>query len=134
MAENDSNAVDAGFVERLERAQTEAIANSTWRPPPLDVEPRVDLRWWQVIQVDGLGRHLIGDTGWEGRVSGTVQAWDPASRCARTKSGRIYHLCGRPGLTADGEYVRQRWLGREGSPSYRDVTEEFLPASEEVER
>lgn len=128
MAENDVNDQDADFVRRLEAAMDRAERESIWTPPPVSVEPRVVLGQWQVIEVEGRGRHFVGDTGWEGRVSGTILEWDPATRCGRTKTGRIYELRGSPGPSGDARYVRARWLDREGNPAYRDVSGEYCGA------
>lgn len=125
MSEQDVNGADAAFLRRVGAAMDEAIANSTWKPPPVDVEPRVVLRMRQVIEVEGRGRHFVGDTGWDGRVSGTILAWDPATQSGQTKSGRVYQLRGSPGLSRDARYVRARWLAREGEPAFKDVSGEY---------
>lgn len=98
---------------------------SIWRVDPTDVEPHTTLVRWQVMYVvDTEARHLVG---WaqdvrEGRVSSPVQSWDPATRQAVTRSGRVYELAGPPGEDSEAQYVWQRWCGMHGHPPWRDVT------------
>lgn len=109
----------------LERAYREAVENSIWKPASVDEEPEVVLRNWAIIQVGVENRHVVGDTGWEGRISSRIVSLDPAIRMALTRSGRVYVLRGPPGETPDSRWVRSEWLRRLGDPPTRDVTEEY---------
>lgn len=102
-----------------------AIATSTWAPRPVDEEPSYVLIRWRLIALQGslrlLGYNL---TNREGRLSSGVVDLDVCTRQARTLSGRLYVLTGPPGWDADGEWVLERWLQRQGvsSEEVRDLT------------
>jgi hypothetical protein len=91
---------------------------------------------WAVFEVPLHGqdqpwtRHFAG---WscedaQGQVGSAIRAFDPATGACVTKSGRVYRLRGRPGLSADAEYVWNRWRGIAGITEQRDVTLEVLEA------
>lgn len=71
-------------------------------------------------------RHLVGwkREGCVGQVSTSVTEFDPVRRRARTCSGRVYELAGRPGLNADAIAVWARWKYVNGVSAERDVTDE----------
>jgi hypothetical protein len=61
-----------------------------------------------------------------GRVSSPLVAIDVESRSVVTRSGRVYHLVGRPGLGLEGEYVWRRWLSINDARDVNEVTSELL--------
>lgn len=101
-----------------------------WNIAPVNERPSVTLRRWSVREValDGptepWTRHLVG---WavedqQGQVSSAVAEFDPQTRCARTRSGRVYELAQEPGHQADAEYVWSWWKANAQLRDERDVT------------
>jgi hypothetical protein len=101
-------------------------------PPTVTEAPDERLRSWAVFEVlvPGLGertRHVAGDVAdRSGRVSSPLVAIDEANRSVVTRSGRVYHLIGRPGLGLEGEYVWRNWLAGTDACDVEDVTAEFV--------
>ncbi len=101
-------------------------------PPTVAESPDERLQSWAVFEVfvPGLGertRHVAGDVAdRSGRVSSPLVAVDDANRSVVTRSGRVYHLIGRPGLGLEGEYVWKRWLDGSEARDIKDVTAEFV--------
>lgn len=112
-----------------------------WRIDPVEQRPQVTLRSWAVYEVplDGQNkpwtRHLAGYTLEEqpGQVSSPVLTFDPAAGRCVTRSGRIYQLHGRPGLSSDALYVWSRWKDLAGIAVERDVTDETCEVLERVQ-
>jgi len=91
---------------------TRAAAQMTiWRTKPVVDQPEVRLTHWQIIRLPDGAIYVAGYNAGEreGRVSGTLIAFDPPSRRIRTRSGRIYHLEGEQGWHGDAEYVLRHW-------------------------
>src|SRR5450830_1279635 len=87
------------------------IAGGVWAIESIEETPEVRLDDWLCFELQmerraGRSRHLVGSTGRDrhGQVSSAVCAMDPGTRKCTTKSGRVYELGQRKGLTADGEY------------------------------
>jgi len=101
-------------------------------PPTVTDAPDERLRSWAVfdVLVPALGertRHVAGDVSdRSGRVSSPLVAIDDANRSVVTRSGRVYHLVGRPGLGLEGEYVWRQWLSISEARDVQDVTAEFV--------
>jgi hypothetical protein len=79
------------------------------------------------VEVTDGSHHFVG---WnvsyrEGRVSRSIQEFDPAQRIGTTGSGRIYQLSGPPGWNSDGEYVLQQWLDINKMAEVKDVSAEY---------
>jgi hypothetical protein len=71
--------------------------------------------------------HVAGDVAdRSGRVSSPLVAIDDANRSVVTRSGRVYHLVGRPGLGLEGEYVWSMWRDGSEARDIKDVTAEFV--------
>lgn len=95
-------------------------------------EPSRTLDAWMVVEVpfDGPERpwtqHLVGwrVEGGRGQVSSPVQALDPTTRRARTRSGRVYELRSGPGLNADAFATWGSWKARHGMCVERDISSE----------
>lgn len=99
----------------------------------IEAEPERTLDAWSayVVPFDGPERawtcHLTGfrREGCKGQVSSPVVAIDPERRRARTRSGSVYALAGRPGMNPDalatwGQFKKARMLGQQ-----EDVTEQL---------
>lgn len=88
---------------------------SVWPPPTVVDAPDERLRSWAVFEVlvPALGERslrIAGDiANKSGRVSSPLVAIADANRSVVTRSGRAYHLVGRPGLALEGEYVWRIW-------------------------
>ncbi len=103
-----------------------------WRLEPVCRQPTKTLEAWSVYEVpfDGLDapwtRHLVGFRleGCKGQVSSPVEAFDPVSRRAVTRSGQVYELGVGPGLSADAFVVWSVWLHTNRIQDIRDVTDE----------
>jgi len=82
-----------------------------WNVPDALIEPKLSLANWQVYETETGECHLVGYCveRFEGRVSSAITAFDPASRCVVTRSGRSYRLHGTPGFDDDADYVWQNW-------------------------
>lgn len=111
-----------------------------WPIACIESRPSVTLTEWAVFEVSRHGpeqpwtRHLAG---WacedhQGQVSSAVQSFDPTTGKCITRSGRVYQLKGRPGLCADGLYVWQTWMAREGLKAAQDVTREVLQSIDDA--
>ena len=102
----------------------------TWKTEPVAVQPTLTLRLWSVKELPGGDRHLVGycRENAEGRVSSRVVTFDPAQGIVETISGRVYRLCGRPGIDMDALYVWDAWCRMNHVDRARDVTEEVAEA------
>jgi hypothetical protein len=104
----------------------------TWHLAAIEREPDRTLDAWMVFEVpfDGAGRpwtrHLVGWRleGGKGQVSSPVATFDPASRRAMTRSGKVYELGERPGLNPDAFVTWGAWKRRHGLQQELEVTEE----------
>ena len=77
---------------------------------------------------DVVSRHLVGwaEEAHEGRTSSAVVELDVGARTARTESGRLYRLRGRPGPGGDARHVWNRFVRSNGATDTRDVTDEVF--------
>lgn len=105
---------------------------SIWKPYSVQQEPNTKLTQWRVMEVSAEHNdynptiHLVGYAGYEGRVCSAVQNYDPKSKRAVTKSGRVYELVGSSGYNRDALYVWDCWFDNLGlSATVKDVTETF---------
>lgn len=95
-----------------------------------DDEIRVEIDCWSVKEVTGSHildptRHLVGIVDGFGRVCSPIQDFDPETMEVTTRSGKIYELCGEPGIASDAEYVFTRWCELNEIGEYVDVTQEY---------
>lgn len=87
---------------------------------------------WMVMEVPFDGpelpwtRHLIGWRleGCKGQVSSPVDEFDPVSRRAVTRTGRVYELGERPGVNADAFATWSLWRHRHGIQQERDISDD----------
>lgn len=103
----------------LKKIVGDAVARSIWKPVSVTEEPHTKVTSWQVMLVPANGeykesRHIVGWTGYEGRVSSAIKDWDPNTKIATTNSGRKYELVGHPGLNRDAMYVWSNWISHYG--------------------
>ena len=84
---------------------------SVWKTTPVSETPDIAMMPWQVFQIPDGSHHIVGynQTEYEGRVSSKITAWNPLSREAVTRSGRIYVLIGPSGYSSDGHYTWDQW-------------------------
>lgn len=103
-----------------------------WLPSTVTEAPDERIRSWAVFEVcvPEVGertKHVAGELAdRSGRVSSPLVAIDVKSRSVVTRSGRVYHLVGRPGLGLEGEYVWRQWLSINEARDVNDVTSELL--------
>ena len=69
-----------------------------WRIDSGTDEPHTTLEKWAVMALPNGDRHLVGYAleAREGRVSSRIQEFDPRTLLAKSRSGRVYRLRGRP--------------------------------------
>lgn len=84
-----------------------------WSAAPVAEAPADELTDCAVFDLSNGHRHLAV---WscryrEGRATSAVVAFDAAQLSAVTRSGRVYQLRCRPGLSSDAEYMWRRWCG-----------------------
>ena len=104
----------------------------TWVIGCIEFPATKTLDAWMVLEVpfDGAQlpwtRHLVGfrREGCKGQVSSPVEVFDPISRLAMTRSGRVYELGPTPGVNADAFALWGNWKHRNGIAHERDVTTE----------
>ncbi len=77
---------------------------------------------------DVLSHHLVGwaEEAHEGRTSSAVVEIDVAARTARTESGRIYRLRGKPGPGGDARHVWDRFVRNNRATDVRDITDKVF--------
>lgn len=95
-----------------------------WRTRPVDEQGTLTLTNWQVVELPDGDRHLVGYCveNREGRVSSVIREIDVRKMRARTGTGRVYVLRGRPGGNLDAEYVWKQWASLNGVESWEDIT------------
>jgi len=106
----------------------------------INTQPDFTLDAWRVFEVPFDGphkpwtRHFIGfrREGCKGQVSSPVEVFDHVSRCGVTRSGRVYHLAGEPGMNGDAFAVWSQFKYVNLIAEERDVTE-FVDAIESSE-
>jgi len=103
-------------------------SSSVYKPLSVHAEPSTKLTQWRAIRAtnDGLATiHLVGWTGYEGRVTSAIQ--DNTGRVAITQSGRTYTLVGKSGFNNDAMHVLGVWKDRFPMESrFEDITDEYL--------
>ena len=109
-----------------------------WKTTPITIMPDIDLVSWRVVEVEGRfqkgkTRHFVGHnaTENEGHVSSAIDAFDVETAIGTTRSGRRYHLSGKPGDNEDAACVWRAWKLRNGITAERDVTAEYVVAHRE---
>lgn len=101
-------------------------------PPTVAESPDERLRSWAVFEVlvPSIGertRHVAGElVDRSGRVSSPLVGIDDVNRSVVTRSGRVYHLAGRPGMGLEGEYVWRQWLSLAEAQDVKEVTSEVM--------
>lgn len=105
---------------------------SIWKPVSVQQEPETRLTQWRVMEVNAEFNqfkptiHLVGYEKYGGRVCSAVVQYDPKSKRAVTKSGRVYELMGSSGYNSDAMYTFSQWISNLGlSAEYKDVTPQY---------
>ena len=95
-----------------------------WKTLPVNQEPELSLIIWRIMQTEQGERHFVGirDDDSTGRVSSAIVEFDAHTRRGVTRSGRVYQLCGKPGFSADAQYVWSRWCLANSVFKSTDVT------------
>lgn len=95
-----------------------------WEVRTISAQPGITLVRWRVFETELKERHFAGycPETHKGRVSSAVQSFDPTTRLAVTRSGRVYELVGPPSQDLDALYVWGVWSGKNNVESYTDVT------------
>lgn len=102
-----------------------------WATQSVEHEPSIQFTRWCIVRVldkpgnPRFGLHLCGrnDAGNEGRVSSRIMKIDQEKKVVRTRSGRIYELCGEPGNDGDAAYVLGVWLKAHDVKDFEFLTE-----------
>jgi hypothetical protein len=99
-----------------------------WTIAEVADEPAVTLTDLQVRELPTGDRHLVGFAleSRKGRVSSTIEVFDPASVRAVTRSGQTYRLYGPSGIDCYGEYVWRSWSRLYDVTQFADVTATVL--------
>lgn len=121
-----------------------------WLIGSIAAEPFTRVIDWRVFhcQLPGLNgattTHLVGYSprNREGRVSSPIKTFDPAKRLVKTRSGRVYEMCGDPGSCADAEHTWAAWRRIHDANVVAEVTSEHFaqmqqhrePPSEEPQK
>lgn len=112
---------DYDFVNFLARYRR----TPEYQAASLRAEPEAFLAHWAIVEVSG-HHHFAGrrtDLGCI-RITTEIVEFDFASRRGRTRSGRVYHLAGNPGMNehdiADLDSIQSDWI---------DVTDQFIASS-----
>ena len=113
-------------------ASASFIFGGVWAIESIEKTSEVMLDSWQCFELQlpgqlGRTRHLAGSNArhWHGQVSSAIVAMDPATRKCTTKSGRVYELGTRNGLTGNGEYIWYQWLRINQPTVIVDITDEI---------
>lgn len=108
------------------------ISGGVWAIESIEQTPELMLDSWQCFELQlpgqpGRTRHLAGSNArhWHGQVSSAIVAMDSATRKCTTRSGRVYELGIRNGLTGDGDYTWHQWLRINQATGIVDVTDEI---------
>jgi len=106
-----------------------------WKTNSVSTEPAIDLVKWNVFAVPSkngldIDCHFNGysTSGYEGRVSSKIMAFDKETMIGTTRSGRQYRLMDMPSYDGDAYYVYQNWLriNKIAEDDVTDATGEFL--------
>ncbi len=99
-----------------------------WMCWTVDAEPSVTLVQWKIVEIDAGTRHFVGadSRDFTGRVSSAIQEFDATSMRGVTRSGRVYHLLGSPGDSADARYVWDQWCSINDVRMHQDVTDSVI--------
>ncbi|WER49964.1 hypothetical protein CupriaWKF_22945 [Cupriavidus sp. WKF15] len=100
----------------------------TWDYHDEPTDDDVVLVSWSVMEVNGDNQHFVGLAlpHREGRVSSSILSFDAERRVGVTRSGRRYHLHGRPGGNVNSDYAWNNWRTLNGVTTVRDVTHDYL--------
>lgn len=102
---------------------------SIWKPAGIDIEPQIILTHWKIVEAEfeegPPSRHFVGYDH-SGRVSSSIQEFDPKTLKGKTRSGRVYQLVGRPGYDSDAAYVWNHWAKFNKVTCWKDVSNETL--------
>lgn len=115
------------------QTKEDQIVGGIWSIGPVTAVSGVKLLGWRVFEVQQAGhpgrtRHFVGSTGWhfDGQVSSAIVRYDPATRCGKTESGRVYQLVGPgSGIGMNASYVWNAWLSKCSATVAVDVTAEI---------
>jgi hypothetical protein len=82
-----------------------------WKTAPVSEEPEITLYDWKVFELNDGSRHFVGTNGarGSGRVSSSIQTFDPTTMSGVTRSGRVYKLVGESGDSINGLYTWTGW-------------------------
>ncbi|ABO53188.1 hypothetical protein KTE13_20345 [Burkholderia multivorans] len=102
-----------------------------WNTAPVASQPEVSIASWRVLEIDAGTRHFVGtdERDLSGRVSSAIIEFDHTTLRGRTLSGRIYQLVGKPGQSANADYVWQSWCSVNEVKSFSDVTKQLIASA-----
>lgn len=114
-------------------SKQEVMEMPIWKVAPVELDPQISLVRWQILEIDRGTRHFIGCNARNhtGRVSSAVTVFDRHALLGETRSGRIYELIGKPGVSEDAHYVWAWWCVANSVVSYIDVTAQALERADD---
>lgn len=100
---------------------------SIWRTTPVSQTPCIELGSWIVYETETGEHHFVGRnlTEGSGRVSSSIQSYDPETKIGTTNSGRKYQLIGDSGIDGDALYVWDHWKDINGVVTFKDVSSQY---------
>jgi hypothetical protein len=108
------------------------IWSSLWKASSIEDTPSLELARWSVYEVDselwpGSTCHFVGYnlTEREGRVSSAIVEFDKEKMVGKTKSGRVYQLCGPPGHDPDADWVWCFFIDRNKLTETVEITDQY---------
>jgi hypothetical protein len=119
-------------LREIEKIKTTGVSMPIYVSAPVEEEPEASMVDWSVREVQcsynqERTQHLVGYIArrGSGRVTTAIQVFDRETMRIKTRSGRVYHLEGRPGFNEDGEYVWSYWKELNGAKEEVDVTDHY---------
>lgn len=103
---------------------------SVWQASPVSVDPVKTATVWRIVRFvfeDGFhSDHIVGYFD-SGRISSSLELYDPKTNIAITKSGRRYKLpVDAIGKHPSSEYVREVWKSHNSVVSEEDVSDLYV--------
>lgn len=101
------------------------ISGGVWATSSVSETPEITLTNWAVLELPDGDRHFAGFnvTEYEGRASSKIVTFDKDTMRGVTRTGRVYELYGRPGLSGDGLYTWNRWCSLNNIVEFKNMSE-----------
>jgi hypothetical protein len=131
--ENGQHEINADdFTPRVTVNKKVRVVMSIFGVASVHEEPEESIIHWSVHEASYSNssdktHHLVGYIARQrlGRVSSAIQVFDREKMLIKTRSGRIYHLKGRPGFNPDADYVWTHWKAINAVKDDVNVTDQY---------